>query len=165
MRKIILVALIALITAVLSAHSFHASLAEVARNPKEKTIEVSLRLFPDDIELAMSKDAGRAVHLDDSPESDKALFHYLERNFVFTSAKSKKQLPLKWVGKEFDVKTLWVYVELPAGASAEEIILDDRILFELYADQVNTVNVKRSADDVRTVTFLPAAPQKSLGVF
>jgi len=143
------------------AHKFHASLAEVEYDAAAGTVEVALRLFPDDLEAALGRRAGRRVRLDSTPGVERLTLDYVRETLVVTGADGKA-LPLAWVGMEADVDSVWVYVlaEAPAGLAGSRI--RDGIFLELYGDQVNTVNVKEG-ERRTTLVLTNGAAEKPIG--
>lgn len=124
-----------------AAHKFYTSLAQVEYNAQEKTAEVSLRIFADDLELALKRRTGREVSLDRTKDADRLVLAYLQDTFEIRSRDGKAK-PLKWVGMELRAGVAWLYfeVEMPEGLAGAR--LRDHVLFELFDEQVNTVSVR-----------------------
>ncbi|HEX7957457.1 MAG TPA: DUF6702 family protein [Pyrinomonadaceae bacterium] len=124
-----------------AAHKFYASLAQVEYNAGEKTVEVTLRVFADDLELALKRRAGRDVRLDRAKDADRLVLAYLRDTFEIKNRDGEVK-PLKWVGMELSAGIAWLYVEaeMPEGLSGAR--LRDHVLFELFDEQVNTVSVR-----------------------
>lgn len=120
-----------------SAHKFYASLAQVERTA-DGTLEVAVRLFPDDLEEALRRSTGRRVVAEDSKAFASALMPWLNRHFALDSG--RQRATFTYVGAEVTVQVVWVYVEArwPAGLDASAMTND--ILVDLFPDQVNTVN-------------------------
>lgn len=125
-----------------AAHKFHASLAEVDVNAKERTVEVGIRVFADDLEAALSKKNDRRIRLDVTPDVDRYVLAYLKDVFVVTDAKGRR-LELKWLGMEARVDEAWLYVSAAAPDGVDGGTLLATQFCELYEDQSNTVNVQQ----------------------
>jgi len=123
------------------AHKFYASLAQADYNEESKSLEVAIRIFADDLELALTKRAGRAIYLDTTPEVGKLIRAYLQERFEVRDS-TGKVAELKWVGMESSVDSMWVYVEAPLAGGVAGAHLRNRILLELYPEQVNTTIIK-----------------------
>lgn len=136
-----------------AAHKFHASLTEVDVNAKERTVEVGMRVFADDLEAALSKKNDRRIRLDVTPDVERYVIAYLKDALVVTDAKGRR-LELKWLGMEARVDEAWLYVSAPApdGLDGGSIVATQ--FCELYDDQINTVNVQQGTARV-TLTFRP----------
>jgi hypothetical protein len=129
---------------VVTAHKFYVSLAQADYNSETKTLEVAIRMFADDLELALKKRERRAVNLDTTPDVAKTIRAYLQEHFEVRGRDGKVR-ELKWVGMESSVDSTWVYIEIPLGEDVEGAEIRNRILLDLYQEQVNTTIVK--ADD------------------
>jgi len=124
-----------------AAHKFYTSLARVEYNAGAKTAEVTLRVFADDLELALKRRAGREVRLDRTKDADRLVLAYLRDTFEIKNRDGESKA-LKWVGMELRAGVAWLYVEaeMPEGLSGAR--LRDQVLFELFEEQVNTVSVR-----------------------
>jgi hypothetical protein len=124
-----------------TAHKFYTSLAQVEYNSEEKTAEVALRVFADDLELALTRRAGREVSLDRTKEADRLVLAYLRDTFEIRNRDGEAKA-LKWVGMELRAGVAWLYfeAEMPEGLGGAR--LRDHVLFELFDEQVNTVSVR-----------------------
>lgn len=124
-----------------AAHAFHTSLTEIQFNPKEKSLEISIRLFTDDLETALTKlNNGQKIMIGGKNDnSDAVLNKYIQQHFaIITPQKQKK--PLNFVGKELEGDATWVYVEMPNSADVKSHILYNDFMQELFDDQTNLVN-------------------------
>ncbi|MDJ1480155.1 hypothetical protein QNI16_06645 [Cytophagaceae bacterium YF14B1] len=121
-------------------HEFHSSLAEIHYNPTEKSLEVSLRVFSDDLGTALSKENKRTLKVEDNATIDPFIKQYLLRHFVLTDTKNARK-SINWVGKEITVDVTWLYFEVPVAEEPNGLKINNTLLFESFDDQVNIVNV------------------------
>jgi hypothetical protein len=123
------------------AHKYYTSLAQVEYNAREKSVEVSLRVFADDLELALTRRAGRKVSLDRMKDAEGLVLAYLRDTFEIKNRGGETKA-LKWVGMELRAGVAWLYfeAEMPEGLAGAR--LRDHVLFELFDEQVNTVSVR-----------------------
>lgn len=128
-------------TSAARAHKFYASLAQLDYNEETKSLEVALRIFADDLELALTKRQGHAVYLDKTPNVAKAIRAYLQDRFEVRGRDGKVK-ELKWVGMEAQVDSAWLYFEIPVAEGLDGAQLRNRILLEQYPEQVNTTILK-----------------------
>lgn len=124
-----------------AAHKYYTSLAQVEYNAESKTVEVTLRVFADDLELALTRRAGRRVSLDRTKDADELVLAYLRDTFEIRNRDGETKA-LRWVGMELRSDIAWLYVEaeMPEGLAGAR--LRDQVLFELFEKQVNTVSVR-----------------------
>lgn len=149
------------LTAEVRAHDFHASFAILERSADGSIVEVSLRVFADDLEGALSARTGRPVTIGLTPDVDALISAYVAETLELRSSESVA-LALTWVGKEARVDSVWIYLETPA-VSLDGLRLRNRVLHERFADQVNLVQLRegrrqamlnfRKGDDLKGVTL------------
>jgi hypothetical protein len=123
-----------------SRHDFHTSLAEVQYDPGARALEVSLRVFTDDLESALSKDnGGKTIRVTDDPAADPFIKNYLSRYFSVVDATNRRK-PVNLLGKEITVDVTWIYFEIKEVESLAGKRLQNAVLTELFDDQINMVN-------------------------
>lgn len=121
------------------AHKYHTSVTRLEYNAEDRSAEITIQTFTDDIEAILTKRAGRTIRLDASKDSGRLILDYLQSAFELRVGGAK--LELQWVGLEMKGGTAWLYVlaKLPVGLSKTG--LRNALLFDLFEDQVNIVNV------------------------
>ena len=102
-----------------AAHPFHVSLAEVEFNAESGKLEVALRVYPLDLEKALTLHAARRISIDDEPEVDALIAAYLKDRFRVTGADGKPA-SIEWVGRELSVKDAWLYFEMPLSGGIHD---------------------------------------------
>ncbi|MDX1903308.1 MAG: DUF6702 family protein [Thermonemataceae bacterium] len=141
-------------------HDFHSSLATLQYNAKAKAFQVTLKLFADDTELALSKFAGKTYLLGaigKNRNPDEILRAYLESKFLLKTR--HKKLPIRYIGKETDTEGVTVYFEIPTEARSQEYTLENTIMLELFKDQTNIVSISKNNQtrsfqfDIEKTTF------------
>jgi hypothetical protein len=143
--------LVALFAPLTSAHKFHTSFAEADYNEQERSLQITLRTFPDDLINILTRRAGQPVSLDDKKRAAALTFTYLQEVFQLQDARGRA-VKLSWVGMEAGVDNVWLYFEarMPAGIAGAQ--LSDRWLTDLYEDQINLVNI-RAGERKLALTF------------
>jgi hypothetical protein len=130
------------------AHTFHTTLTKIDYNEKDKTAEISIRIFTHDLKPTLEKIAKKDIDFEKTKDVDKLIFAYIQKNFVLKN-KNDEQKPIKWVGFEFAVDTVYVYLEASLPEGLENLHLQNSLFFEHYAEQSNLVICKfadRKAD-------------------
>ncbi|WP_152052552.1 DUF6702 family protein [Tautonia marina] len=131
-----------------AAHPFHVTIAEVEFNAEAGTLEMAIRIYnPGDLEQALSLREGERVNLEQTEKVDEMILDYLRDCLVITPPDGEAA-ELAWVGKEVSVKTTWLYVEARLPDGPEGASFTNRLLFEIEADQVNTMVFGRARDRV-----------------
>ncbi len=136
-----------------SAHTYHASLAEVDYNAKSKVLELGIRVFANDLEEALTRRRGRKVRLDVTPDVGTLTADYL-RDTIVIADREGRAVPLQWIGMELRVDEAWLYVQGAAPAGIDGGTVTARVFFDLFDDQVNTVNIQQG-DARTTLVFKP----------
>jgi len=124
-----------------AVHAFHTSLTEIQYNTKEKSLEISIRMFTDDLETALTKaNNGQKVMLGGKNDNSNAvLSKYIQQHFaILTPQKQKKFLTV--LGKESEGDATWIYVEIPNSQDFKGHILYNNLMQEMFDDQTNLVN-------------------------
>jgi len=82
---------------VASAHKFHESLTQLEYNRQTRSVEISIRLFADDLEAALSKRNGKSVRLDKTQDMESLTLDYLRHTFELKNGEGEAK-QLAWVG-------------------------------------------------------------------
>ena len=125
-----------------SMHKFYVSLTEVNFNSESGRIEVSIRIFPDDLDRALLERTGINTQLATELEhevADSLLMVYLLENF--TLQVNGEELGLEYLGKEPESDAIWCYLESSKVVVPETITVRNAILTEYFPDQVNIIQV------------------------
>ncbi|HKG20846.1 MAG TPA: DUF6702 family protein, partial [Blastocatellia bacterium] len=109
-------AVCALVAQTALAHKFHESLTQLEYNEQARTVELSLRLFADDLEEGLSRRAARKVRIDKTEDADALTLAYVQDAFELRDRDGRAKI-FRWVGMEIKVDVAWVYVEadMPEG--------------------------------------------------
>lgn len=123
-----------------SKHDFHTSITRMDYNAKEKSFEVSIRVFTDDLEKVLSKEnGGQKFVVVDNDKNDPFVEKYIRKHFALvTTAKQKK--PYSYLGKEQEADATWVYIEIPCPEALAGFSLQNSTMLDFFDDQVNLVN-------------------------
>ncbi len=146
-------------------HDFHTSMTQMQFEPKSQTVEISIRMFTDDLETALTKEnGGKPVQFGSSTKPDQLLERYVRRHFVVADSQ-RKQRPFTYIGYEQESDAHWVYMEMPAsGADTfKNIVIKQDILMDLFSDQVNLVNIQYNQQK-KTVVFRNNQPVQAVSL-
>lgn len=125
-----------------SVHPLHVSVMEIAHDTNEKELEITLRVFTDDLETAIRNQLNQPEVTILEPigsTTDKLTWAYLQGKLNVT-LDGKKQV-LKYLGHEKDEDAMVFYIQVQPVKAWETIELKNSVLTELYSDQSNLVNV------------------------
>jgi hypothetical protein len=139
MKKAIkIVFLLLLFTGLTSAslHKFYVSVNQLDYVPEKKAIEITSRLFIDDMDLALEKRFGKKIYLGTSKEikeSKELLQKYFQEKFAVKVNEQEKEI--RFLGKEVEDNVLICYFTIKNIEKISSIEIKDTILMELYDQQ------------------------------
>lgn len=131
-------------------HPFHTSVTECVYNEKEKSWEIAIRLFQDDLEQGLSSFHGKRVSFEKASNIDELLEPYIRKHFGFQINK-KLQTPYRWIGWEPNPDVIWVYLEIPSDQDLAGVFVLNDLLVEQFPDQTNLLHCARG---VKKKSFL-----------
>lgn len=123
-------------------HKYYLSLTEVHVNTEKHTLDVSSKLFIDDLETELNKISGKKVDLTASgktKETEKLLFNYLQNNFRINVGGKLQQL--EYVGYEIENDAVWCYLEVAEFKGKGTVSILNTLLYDGFPEQTNLINV------------------------
>ena len=129
-------------------HDIHISLSELRFNEESQSFEVAIKIFIDDLELALKKEGATDLRIGTDRESELAeesIISYLNKHF--TIEVDGKKLAPQFIGKEItdDMLAVWCYVEFKKQPGRSlKCILSNSILTDVYSDQRNIMDIHMS---------------------
>lgn len=148
-RAIFLVLLLAICTAA-GVHKFYVGIYQIHYAPEKKMLQITTRIFIDDLNDVLQKKYNRKFHLGEAAETpdDVAMLHkYLIANF--SVAVNKKPVTLNFLSKETENNVLICYFSVRDVAKPVTMQVANKILFDLVTEQQNiiqtTVNGKKNS--------------------
>ena len=123
-------------------HPFYVSVTEINHNAKEQAIEVSCKIFADDMEEVLRKNYKVAVDLTNSKQqaqNDKLITDYVSRHLSFSA--DGKALHLKYIGFEKESESVYCYFEMTGISSLKKLEVTNSILQDLTDKQINIMHV------------------------
>lgn len=130
----------------LNWHPFHVSVTDMEHNAETNSIEVSHRIFLDDLEVGLKK-FHKLERLDtykpaDPDELDKLIGEYLKKKvFVVVNGQDKS---FNFLGSELEGDARWCYYEIEDVSSIKEIEVTNVALMDVFDDQQNIVHMKNN---------------------
>lgn len=127
-------------------HEFYVGLTDIVYNPATRTFEITIKVFTDDLELALGRaNGGKAVTLADygaEAGNDSLIFAYLAGRFSF-SRKGEETITTHPVGRETELDVTWIYLETDPMQPLKEAVVSNTMMMELYDDQTHIVHLKQ----------------------
>ncbi len=123
----------------LAAHPLHTTMTELTARPADRTAVAMIRVFADDFGTAVARHTGVRPAADHSVPPQ-AAFTYVNRTFL-VMGRDGRRLPLTWCGERRAGEVLFVCVRAPAPNGLKGMQVASTLMFELFSDQVNIVQV------------------------
>jgi hypothetical protein len=125
-------------------HQFHISKTDVTYKPTEKTLQITMHIFIDDLEKSLEKQGVSKIYIGTEKEKQEAnslIIKYLQSNFSIKL--NNKALAYDFLGKETsnDKQAIWVYLEAKNVKDVKQIFVENKILTEIFSDQKNIVQI------------------------
>lgn len=128
-----------------TAHKFYVSVTNVGYSEKEDALQITSRVFIDDLDAVMKERYDIYTALDterESPLADEYLEKYLRTKFVVEVNNEPKTYD--YIGKKYDNDVVIFYLEVPQLKYPEvrNIQIQNEMLTDLFDDQQNIVHFK-----------------------
>jgi len=139
------------LTAPVFAHQQRAAMTKVLFNKNTGNLEIMHRFYIHDTEHAVQMLFDKKADIRNSEDTRELFANYVGKRFSIKPLNGS-ELELKSVGHEIERIYFWVYQEVKAPDDIEGLTMIHNALRDIWADQVNTVNVE-GRGDLRTATF------------
>jgi hypothetical protein len=123
------------------AHKFHTTLARIDYNEKEKTAEIYVQVFTEDLLATLTKLNNKNIDLQKTKNIDELIFAYLKDKFVIKDSEDKSK-ELVWVGKEIENDSVYIYFQVEKIETIDKFQLKNSMFFEFYPEQSNLIICK-----------------------
>ena len=127
-----------------TVHAFHISKTDMVFQPAEKTVQITMHIFTDDLEKGLEKQGASKLFVGTEREQkdvNALILNYLQQHFSIQL--NDKKIVYTWVGKEAtkDKQALWIYLEIKNIRAVRNIFVENKVLTELFDDQKNIVQI------------------------
>jgi hypothetical protein len=129
-------------------HPFFISVIEINHNAKEKSVEVSVRAFVDDVESTLSKNNNVKVDLNnpkDKAALDQLIAKYMTQK-IQISIDGKPQ-SMQYIGYEVKQESVWVYFEIEHINTLKKVDVHCNLLYDFQQKQINIFHVKANGKE------------------
>lgn len=123
-------------------HPLYISVTEINHNPKDKILEVSCKMFTNDLEAALEKVGKTHVDLSstkDKVASDKLIEEYVERHLRLKI--DGKPAVLHFVGSEKENDGTWSYFQVNEVPAVKRIDIINDLLYDSFNQQIGIMHV------------------------
>lgn len=123
-------------------HPFYIAVTEINLNTSDKTLEVSCKMFADDLEQIIEKNNHAVLDISadkDKPAFDKYIPAYV-KNHLRISIDGKSS-PLSYIGFEKEKESAYCYFQVEHVSSLKKIDIVNSLLQDFTTDQINIIHV------------------------
>ena len=124
-------------------HPIFVSVTEMNHNPTDKTLEISCKIFTDDLETVLAKSSGTKVdffHPKDTAATGKLITGYIGKHLLIKI--DGKPALLHFIGFERELDAVWSYFEVNQVANVpKNISVMNDLLYENFKQQINLMHV------------------------
>ncbi len=138
----LLISLIALV------HPFFVSVIDIEHNSKESSVEISIRVFTEDLEKTLQKYSSTKIDLyqpNNKIPNGKELTNYINKNLQL---KINGQLvTAKYIGYEIIKESTWTYFEVENIKEIKKIDINCNLLYDFEKSQTNIFHIKNKGQE------------------
>lgn len=124
-------------------HPFFISVTTLNHNVKDKSLNITCKLFTNDIEEALRKLNAQKIDLING--SNKAELNTLLQNYIKTHLLitiNGKASWLNWIGFEQEAEAIWCYLEIKNVNVCKRLTIENTLLYDFIKEQTNICQVE-----------------------
>ena len=122
-------------------HRFYLSLTEIHVDTKKQTLDISCKIFTDDLQNALEKKYGKKIDLagaTKNKEVQQLVFKYITDNLKINVGGKKEELA--FVGFETETDATWCYLEIENFTDKGKVAIMNSLLYDYLSEQSNMIN-------------------------
>src|SRR6201999_2206225 len=126
----------------MGVHPLYITVTEISHNAKDKILEVSCKVFTNDLETVLQKMTGAKVDLsavDKKAADDKLIEAYVERHLLLKC--DGKPATLHFIGSEKEADGTWSYFQVNDIPAVKKIDVVNNLLYESFEQEINIMHV------------------------
>lgn len=148
MKKILsLIVLLAFWSVPGRAHPFYVSICQLDFNAENHTIEISLKVFANDLLLGLEQTGVSKIFLGEekeNPNANEYINKYIHSHLNFKV--NDKKVDYTFVGKEMETDVVWNYLEIENILALNKIEVQCNLLTEVFDSQSNIIQVNNRGE-------------------
>lgn len=130
-----------------TTHKYYLSLTQIEYNKDQKSLEIIINVFMDDIELAINKEYDVDLRLTTNQELedvDSYFQKYLRENLRFLV--NNELVNYNFIGKEYEGDLVYFYLEVNLRNSPVSLEVVNTILITYFEQQQNVIKFKNGSN-------------------
>ncbi len=124
-------------------HPFFISVTTLSHNVKDKSLNITCKLFTNDIEDALRKLNTKKIDLingSNKAELNTLLHNYIKSRLLITI--NGKASWLNWIGFEQEAEAIWCYLEIKNVNACQQINIENTLLYDFIKEQTNICQIE-----------------------
>jgi hypothetical protein len=137
-------------------HPFFVSMTDINYNGKEKELEISVRIFTDDLENTLRKYHSANIdilHPADIKQMNGFVNDYIEMHLQLNVNGSPVQI--SFLGYEQQSESIWSYFEVKNINNVQKLNITNSLLHDYNTNQVNMIHAKANDKEYTTKLDYP----------
>lgn len=122
------------------SHKFYVSIYQIDFVPEKRRVEITARIFMDDLNLALNQEFNAKSQLGEKSETNQDLVvlqKYLAKHLKISI--DGKEQPIVFLSKEIDNNVVVVYLKINDIKKISTFKIYNNALLEIYSDQQNII--------------------------
>ena len=153
-NKILLLAL-TLTLASFTVHKYYISLIKVEYKKESKSVQITMRIFIDDLQQVLKKTYDKNIELE---ENNELIFRYVKDNFSVKINNTKRSY--LYLGKEYENDVVFLYLEVKNIETIQSIEIQNSMLMSTFPEQKNII--KLNINNIKKTFLLTAEENKDI---
>ena len=123
-------------------HPFYISVTEINHNSKDKTLEISCKLFADDLEQTLERNYKTQLDITEAkykPMVDKLINDYISKHLGL--AVDGKVAKLQYLGFEKEKESAYCYFQAENVPSVRKLEINNSLLYDFNDTEINIMHV------------------------
>lgn len=140
--KITLLSLLIVLSTSFTKHKYYVSLCEIEYVKEEKSIQILLHIFIDDLEATLNKEQNKTLYLASTKEvkNVKEIYKsYLQKQVTIKINNTLE--PYNYIGHEYDNDIAIFYLEIPYNKPINLFEIKNTCLFSTFNNQQNIIKL------------------------
>lgn len=147
-----------------TVHKYYISLTKVEYKKESKSIQVTMRIFIDDLQSTINTSYNKDFELalpNESTEIDSIIDNYLIGKFKVKINNAEKIY--SFIGKEYENDVVYLYLEIKNIETINVIEIKNNVMMEIFPEQKNII--KLNINNIKKTFFLTKQKESDLLTF
>lgn len=137
-------------------HPFYVSVTNIEQSKDKKSLEISSRIFFDDLEVALKDELGVKLSLLDKKqelENTELLKKYFAKNFQVII--NDEIVPYEFLGFNIESEAAWCFIEVKTPNTIKKVEVANSLLYKSFKEQTHIYHLEINGTKKSTKTNHP----------